>query len=98
MEIHVWNLFNETLKKKVGIASFNRWLSQLKPVKHHANTLVLACPNKFVLDWVKLNYHKDLMSVFHQVTGEEVLLDFIFHSDDNGNGYETIKRLTLLLS
>ena len=86
MEIHVWNLFNEALKKRVGIASFNRWLSQLKPVKHHANKLVLVCPNKFVLDWVKLNYHNDLMTAFHQVTGEEVLVDFIAHSDNNGNG------------
>jgi ATPase involved in DNA replication initiation len=86
MEIQIWNLFNEALKKRVGIASFNRWLSQLKPVKHHANKLVLVCPNKFVLDWVKLNYHNDLMTAFHQVTGEEVLVDFIAHSDNNGNG------------
>src|SRR4030042_6144584 len=86
METQVWNLFNEALKKRVGIASFNRWLSQLKPVKHQANKLVLVCPNKLVLDWVKLNYHKDLMSAFHQVTGEEVLVDFIAHSDNNGNG------------
>ncbi len=86
MEIQVWNLFNEALKKRVGIASFNRWLSQLKPVKHQANKLILVCPNKFVLDWVKLNYHKDLMSAFHQVTGEEVLVDFIAQSDNNGNG------------
>jgi len=86
MEMQIWNLFNEALKKRVGIASFNRWLSQLKPVKHHANKLVLVCPNKFVLDWVKLNYHNDLITAFHQVTGEEVLVDFIAHSDNNGNG------------
>jgi len=92
MEIQVWNLFNEALKKRVGIASFNRWLSQLKPVKHHANKLVLVCPNKFVLDWVKLNYHKDLMSAFHQVTGEEVLVDFIANSDNNGNGNGNTKE------
>ena len=86
MEIHAWNLLNEALKKRVGVASFNRWLSQLKPEKHHANKLVLVCPNKFVLDWVKLNYYKDLMSAFHQVTGEEVLVDFIVRSDNNKNG------------
>lgn len=92
MEIQLWNLFNEALKKRVGIASFNRWLSQLKPEKHHANKLVLVCPNKFVLDWVKLNYHKDLMSAFHQVTGEEVFLDFIARCDNNGNGNESHKE------
>jgi hypothetical protein len=36
MEIQAWNLFNEALKKRVGTASFNRWLSQLRPEKLQA--------------------------------------------------------------
>lgn len=86
MEIQAWNLFNEALKKRVGTASFNRWLSQLRPEKLQADKLVLVCPNKFVLDWVRLNYHKDLMSAFYQATGEEVLVDLIVRSEKNGNG------------
>lgn len=86
MESQAWNLFNEALKKRVGVASFNRWLSQLTPEKSHSNKLVLVCPNKFVLDWVKLHYYKDLMSVFHQVTGKEVLVDLIARPEDSRTG------------
>jgi chromosomal replication initiator protein len=78
----LWKVFSEALKKKVGATSFNRWLAQLKPAEYSAKKLILACPNKFVLDWIKLNYYKELISIFHQIAGEEVYIDFIVSSSD----------------
>lgn len=84
METQLWNLFNEALKKRVGITSYNRWLSQLKPEECQANKVVLVCPNKFVLDWVKLNYYKDILLTIQEITGKEVYIEF-FISNHKGN-------------
>ncbi|MCX8012348.1 MAG: chromosomal replication initiator protein DnaA [Desulfobacterota bacterium] len=79
----LWKIFSEALKKKVGVTSFNRWLAQIKPAEYAEKKLTLACPNKFVLDWIKLNYYKELISTFYQITGEEVYIDLIVSPYDH---------------
>ena len=76
METQLWSQFEKALKKRVGLTSYNRWLSQLAPKEVLSKKLVLACPNKFVLDWINKNYRKDIVIAFKEVSGRDVSLSF----------------------
>ena len=76
METQLWSQFEKALKKRVGLTSYNRWLSQLAPKELLSKKLVLACPNKFVLDWINKNYRKDIVIAFKEVSGRDVSLSF----------------------
>ena len=74
MEKESWSQFEKRLKKQVGATSYNRWLSKLKPQDVLSDKAIITCPNKFVLDWVKSNFYKDISITFKEITGKEVLL------------------------
>ncbi|MBW1679124.1 MAG: chromosomal replication initiator protein DnaA [Deltaproteobacteria bacterium] len=98
METQLWSQFEKALRKRVGLASYNRWLAQLKPQEFFSNKVMLACPNKFVLDWVKLNYYKDITITFQQVTGKEVSIEFIIlNPKNNGTDKRTLRPHQLIL-
>lgn len=83
MEPEVWFQFQNALRKRVGSVSYKRWLSQLSPVEVLSHKAVLCCPNKFVLDWVKLNYYKDIASSLTQVLGNELSVELLLSKADH---------------
>jgi len=87
IETQLWSQFEKALEKRVGRTSYTRWLSQIKPKEVCSHKVVLICPNKFVLNWVKLNYHNDITTTFKQVTGKDFLVE-LHISNANGNGTE----------
>ena len=87
IEAQLWSQFEKALEKRVGRTSYTRWLAQIKPKEVCSHKVVLICPNKFVLNWVKLNYHNDITTTFKQVTGKDFLVE-LYASNANGNGTE----------
>jgi len=87
MEAQLWSQIEKALEKRVGRTSYTRWLAQIKPKEVRSHKAVLICPDKFVLDWVKLNYHNDITTTFKQVTGKDFSVE-LHISNSNGNGTE----------
>ena len=88
MEPKLWNQFEKALKKRVGSVSYQRWLSQLKLQKFLPHKVILTCPNKFVLDWIRLKYYKDIITTFKLLMGKEFSIEFLV-SESNDKKTET---------
>lgn len=86
MENPLWDQFEKALIKRVGLTSYSRWFSQLKHQETSSNKVTIDCPNRFVLDWIKLNYYKDIFMTLQEVMGKEVLIEFSLSNTHNHGG------------
>jgi len=96
MEPQLWSQFKGALKKRVGVTSYNRWLSQLEPQEFFSNRVILACPNNFVLDWIKLHYLKDIFTTFKNVAGKEVSVELAILNTKKDESDKTTSPLNQL--
>ena len=92
MEADFWSHIEHTLKKEIGVTSYNRWLAQVKPKQIDAQKAVLTCPNSFVLDWVKLHYYHSIAHAVKELVGKEVPVELSLAApcqrdrEQNGSG------------
>lgn len=52
----VWSCVLDNMKKVVAEKNIRIWLNPLKPLSLEDGVLVIGCPNKFFLTWIKENY------------------------------------------
>jgi chromosomal replication initiator protein len=52
----IWEELKGRLREKLPDKSFSLWIDPLHPLEESDDFLVLACPNKFSLNWITENY------------------------------------------
>jgi len=98
MEPQLLRQFEDLVKKNIGVTSYNRWFSQIKPERFYDRKAVLACPNTFVLDWVKLHYYPIIVKTIRELLGETVAVELLVKEcpyDENGARINTQQQRSL---
>jgi len=83
-----WQKTLDILKSELSKPSFETWLKTTKVVTRYDNTLVVAVPNEFAKDWLESRYVTLIKNSLHQVTGEELELEFILPQTDGEIKYQ----------
>lgn len=64
----IWGLARVELERIVGADNFSTWIEPLKLSSiNDDGTAVIACPTRFLSDWVSRHYNNDIIEVFTQV-------------------------------
>ena len=72
---NLWLKTLETLKTKISEQNISTWVKPIQPVKIVGNQLTVEVPNKFIKDWVKDNYKKNIEETLSQVGSIDYILD-----------------------
>ena len=73
----LWQRATDLLRSRVSPQLFNLWFAPLKPHSLTADTLTLATPNDFYVDWLQENYSSLLRDVAGAVTGQTLAVKFV---------------------
>ncbi|PPI86290.1 chromosomal replication initiator protein DnaA [Candidatus Pantoea edessiphila] len=68
MSITLWQRCLIRLQDQLPATEFSMWIRPLQ-AKLSKNTLALYAPNRFVLDWVKDKYYKDISELMKELCG-----------------------------
>ncbi len=71
MSATVWQKCLGLLKEEYPPQQFNTWLRPLQ-AEFQDNSLILLAPNRFVVDWVKKNFHARIKELVSQFGGEHI--------------------------
>jgi chromosomal replication initiator protein len=77
----LWKQALEHLRSEVGEEDTELWLRPAQAVSLENGVLTLRVPNKFFSDGIKERYQKRLHSLFREVSGAEIGLDFRIERD-----------------
>ena len=72
---NLWLKTLEILKTKISEQNISTWVKPIQPVKIVGNQLTVEVPNKFIKDWVKDNYKKNIEETLSQVGSIDYILD-----------------------
>ncbi len=67
---HVWNNCLERLQDELPESHFNMWIRPLK-FSYNQNKWIVFAPNKFVRDWVDMEYLSKISYHLEELTGKE---------------------------
>ena len=67
----IWGQAREELQRIVGADSFATWIDPLKLAEVDDGTAVIACPTRFLSDWVSRHYSDDILTVLSGTLPEE---------------------------
>jgi len=73
----LWQRATDLLRSRVSPQLFNLWFAPLKAEALSADTLTLATPNDFYVDWLQENYAPLLRDVIAAVTGQTLAVKFV---------------------
>lgn len=73
----LWAKALENIEKKISKPSFDTWLKSTKAHSIQGDTLVITAPNEFARDWLEGRYSQLISGVLYDITGEELLIEFI---------------------
>lgn len=59
----VWTVAREKLTGHVTESNFKIWIDPLQPLRVEGGRLILGCPNRFFMAWIKENYLKQITEV-----------------------------------
>ncbi|MFT4013130.1 MAG: chromosomal replication initiator protein DnaA [Paracoccus sp. (in: a-proteobacteria)] len=72
----IWGQAREELQKVVGADSFATWIDPLRLSGLDDGTAVIACPTRFLSDWVSRHYSDDILQVLNRLGGAVHRLSF----------------------
>ena len=72
----IWGQAREELQRIVGADSFATWIDPLKLAEVDDGTAVIACPTRFLSDWVSRHYSDDILTVLDRLGGPVHRLSF----------------------
>jgi len=75
-EIGIWNQIIESLTSKLTRSEIKTWFSQTTCNRLDNNLAVIEVPNKFVANWLKDNYLKDINRSFKKILKETPEIHF----------------------
>ncbi len=67
----IWDEAKSCMKGQLPDTSFSMWISPITLVENKKDTIVLGCPNKFSLKWVKENYSEMIKESLKKITQED---------------------------
>jgi len=59
----LWERALKELKNKISDQNISTWIDPIKPVDLTENIFTVVVPNKFIKDWLKENYQKDIEEI-----------------------------------
>ena len=65
----VWRLVREDLQARVSSNCFKIWIDPLVPVTTAGHGVVLTCPNRFFLNWIREHYLLDIKRSWERCAG-----------------------------
>lgn len=78
-----WNRVRAKLRFICGEAAFNSWIKPLHLVEVDANEVVLACPTRFIREWVNSHYHEELLTSWQNEISTVYALNIIVQQSTN---------------
>ena len=72
----LWGQAREELQKIVGADSFATWIEPLRLTGVSEGTATIACPTRFLSDWVARHYSNDILQVLDRIEGPVQRLNF----------------------
>ena len=72
----LWGQAREELQKVVGADSFATWIEPLRLTGVSDGTATIACPTRFLSDWVARHYSSDIIQVLDRIEGPVQRLSF----------------------
>lgn len=72
----LWGQAREELQKIVGTDSFSTWIEPLRLTGVADGTATIACPTRFLSDWVSRHYSDDILTVLDRMGGPVQRLSF----------------------
>lgn len=72
----LWGQAREELQKIVGTDSFSTWIEPLRLTGVEDGTAIIACPTRFLSDWVSRHYSDDILKVLDRMGGPVQRLSF----------------------
>ncbi len=76
MAAETWAGISEQLRREVGDSNHRSWIAPLEYVEVGQDVLRLRAPSRFVGDWVKRNYHDQIIAHLNRSGLEVSRLDF----------------------
>ena len=85
-KIGIWRQITRSLETKLSKEEYNTWFSQTTLYKLDNNLAVINVPNKFVANWLKENYIKEIKNTFKQILKEvpEIRFHYLNHEMADG--------------
>ncbi len=80
----IWQEAKELLKRRIPDGSFHLWVDPIQYVSSDQNALVLACPNRFSLSWVRDNYLQLISSELQKLSEEHLVVRLVV-TPEGGN-------------
>ncbi len=77
----LWKLSVERLRAEIGEENAELWLKPAEALGLEEGVLTLKVPNKFFSDGIKERYQKRLLTVFRDLAGSEIGIDFKVERD-----------------
>ena len=65
----LWGQAREELQRIVGADSFATWIEPLRLTGVSEGTATIACPTRFLSDWVSRHYSGDILKVLDRIEG-----------------------------
>src|SRR5210317_1588007 len=72
----LWDDTLSHLELNLSPQHFSTWIKPLKLVKIEQDMVYLEVPNRFVLDWVKENYSKQIQKILSELSAVTYRLQF----------------------
>ncbi len=89
----LWNDTLAHLELNLSPQHFSTWIKPLKLVKIEQDMVYLEVPNRFILDWVKENYSKNIQKVLAELSAVNYRLQYSI----NGQARDNLPKKNSLL-
>ncbi len=81
-----WQQVLSELHKKFGEAIFRSWFSKITLISIIGKKVTLGVPTQFIRDWIKTNYHEQILKVFASINQDIHAIELhITHKANNNN-------------
>jgi len=91
-EIGVWNQIIGNLKNRLPKMEFDTWFHQTSLKSLDSHSAVVEVPNKFIANWFRDNYLKDLKISFKEILKETPDIVFIYTKNQKKQGLSKAKQ------
>jgi chromosomal replication initiator protein len=73
----LWDKVLEQIKTRMNPSSFNTWFSPTKQLAFQDNTLRVAVPDKYFVNWLEEHYIDVVLEILRTLTGNSIEVNFV---------------------
>jgi chromosomal replication initiator protein len=77
----VWESCQIELRRKLNPHNYDSWIAPISYVGFEDNTVTLAVPSTFFIDWIEEHYKGQILEIFGGATGNQVVLKLAVRHD-----------------